>query len=269
MIDLPTTVEEPIAYNPAKMVLYGHTKLGKTEALMQIPNSLLVDLENSSGFYKGMAVNVRKIADTQNITMLDALRQVIISLNDQKVKNSNNAYYDYLIIDSGTQLEVLAGDLALQMYKATPLGKNYTGTDITTLPQGAGWGLARTAFEKLYGAFEGLYAKGIILVCHIKSTSINKNGTELTARDIALSGKLKMIVAADADAISYMYRKQNSNENILSFQTSETDLATGSRSAHLSGKNFLISEKLPDGKLITHWDKIYLPELNTKIQKKK
>ena len=138
MIELPTRVEEPIAYNPSKMVLYGHTKLGKTEALMQMPNSLLVDLENSSGFYKGMAVNVVKIAEQQRISKLDALRQVIISLNDQKAKNNNNPFYDYLIVDSGTQLEILAGDLALQMYKATPLGKNYTGTDITTLPQGAG-----------------------------------------------------------------------------------------------------------------------------------
>lgn len=72
--------------------------------------------------------------------------------------------------------------------------------------------------------------------------------------------KLKFIVTAEMDATGYIYRKQSSNENIISFKTSEQDLATGSRCQHLAGKEFLISEKLPDGTLKTYWDKIFIPE---------
>lgn len=67
---------------------------------------------------------------------------------------------------------------------------------------------------------------------------------------------MKGIVTSDADAIGFMFRSKESNQNILSFKTSETDLATGSRQPYLSGREIIISEKV-DGKLITHWEEIY------------
>lgn len=190
--------------------------------------------------------------------MISAMRDVIVALSEAKRKNNNIPVYDYLIIDSATELEDMAKNLAGQMYKATPQGKTWTGTDITTLPNGAGYNYVRQAFDRLYNSFDGLYNKSLILIGHVKSASILKNGMELQAKDINLGGKLKFIVAADMDGIAYMFRKQNSNENILSFKTSEQDLATGSRCKHLAGKEFLISEKSPEGVLTTHWDKIFV-----------
>lgn len=75
------------------------------------------------------------------------------------------------------------------------------------------------------------------------------------------------------DAIGYMYRNKEGNQNMLSFQTNELDLATGARSKHLAGREFVISEKFEvDGKTLftfdkenpgkesiikTYWEKIY------------
>lgn len=53
-----------------------------------------------------------------------------------------------------------------------------------------------------------------------------------------------------------MFRNKETNQNILSFKSSETDLATGSRQPYLTGRDIVISE-LKDGVLETHWQEIY------------
>lgn len=82
-----------------------------------------------------------------------------------------------------------------------------------------------------------------------------------------MTGKLKLIVCADADAIGYMYRNPaNNNQTILSFKTHEQDLATGARPSHLSNQEFVICEltnpdyhqKGEQKKFVTHWDKIFI-----------
>ena len=47
--------------------------------------------------------------------------------------------YKYITIDTISALEEnYAIDLALKIYKDTPMGKNFQGTDVRTLPNGAG-----------------------------------------------------------------------------------------------------------------------------------
>ena len=78
---------------------------------------------------------------------------------------------------------------------------------------------------------------------HVKDSSINKQGKDLNAKDVALTGKLKQIVCANADAIGFMFRNPtNFNQTILSFKTHEQDLATGARPPHLSNQEFVILE---------------------------
>lgn len=80
----------------------------------------------------------------------------------------------------------------------------------------------------------------------------------MAAKDIALTGKLKLIMTAQCDAIGYLYRnKENMNQVVVSFKTNELDLATGARPKHLRGQEFVLSE-LKDDEVVTHWDKIYL-----------
>jgi hypothetical protein len=70
--------------------------------------------------------------------------------------------------------------------------------------------------------------------------------------------KQKLLLAADADAIGNMYRAKDRNVNILSFKTSQNDLVSGARPAHLQNAEIEISEILDDGTFVSHWDKVFI-----------
>ena len=97
-------------------------------------------------------------------------------------------------------------------------------------------------------------ADRVILLGHLKTTNIEKNGKEVSARELDLTGKIKSMVSADVDAIGLLYRGEN-NQNILSFKTTD-DVICGARPVHLKDQEIVISE-LIDGKFITHWDKVF------------
>jgi hypothetical protein len=164
--------------------------------------------------------------------------------------------YDFIILDTTSALEDLALSLALYRYKQSPMGKSFTEDSILKLPQGSGYLHLRNGFEELYNSFKGLAGKCLILSGHVKTATITKKGVDLNARDINLTGKLKLIVSSDCDAIGYLYRNSKDGDNKLSFLTEEQDLATGSRQVYLSGKEFTIS-KMVDDKLETYWEQIF------------
>jgi len=254
---LPITTQKAISKDPRRLLIFSPPKVGKTSLVTKLPKCLIVDLEGSSPFFDGMFVDIVKIAEEKNISKLDAFKEVINALNEQKIKNKNIPVYDYIATDSASALEDLARDLANIMYKNTPMGKGFSG-DVLNLPNGAGYGYLREAFEQLYGYFDRFYKKGLIILAHTKSSSINKNGQDLSCKDVSLTGKLKQIVTSEMDAIGFLYRNKGTNENYLSFKTNEQDLASGARPVHLRQKEFLISKLLDNGELETHWENIYL-----------
>lgn len=128
---------------------------------------------------------------------------------------------------------------------ATPMGSTYTGTNVLTLPNGAGYLYLRLAFEKWLNYIETL-ADNIIYVAHLKDKLIsNKKGEEVSAKDIDLIGKGKSILCSKADAIGYMYRNKEGGLSI-SF-ISDDQVVCGSRCEHLKGQDFAFD-----------WKKIYL-----------
>lgn len=95
----------------------------------------------------------------------------------------------------------------------------------------------------------------MILIGHLTRTAISKdNGEEIDAADINLTGKLKVTVAADMDAIGKLIRKDN--QSILSFKVSPNDLISGSRREHLANKEIVVSEKTEDG-FKYYWERIF------------
>lgn len=255
---LPTTRIAAKSSNPRKLLIYSQPKVGKTSAVSQLDSCLIVDLESSASFFGGLFIDVKAIAKEQKITMFEAFKQVIIALKTQ-VKESG-IFYKYICIDSLTILEELAKELALQMYKASPVGKNFDGKDVFQLSSGAGELWFRNAMDNLYNSFDGLYSEALILIGHIKSASINKGGQEIQVRDLNVRGKGKLLICAEMDAIGYLSRNKNKAENIISFIGDEKDIVTGSRVKHLSNTEFIFSE-MKDGELITHWDKIFLKDI--------
>lgn len=247
---------------PTSLFIISPPKVGKTELATHLPNSFLIDLEGGSEAYKARKINIVKKALEDKKSKLETLSWVIKELRALPV----DKLPDYLIVDTTTALEEIAEELAVKDYKASPMGKGFTGTDITNLPNGGGYGLLRTAFKTIYSNLRPCCNKAIVFLGHVKSASINKNGQDLNAKDVALTGKIKLLFTADMDANAYLYRKGGSNENYLSFVTNEQDLFTGTRADYLAGREFLISEK-KDGKLTTHWDKIF-PSIKEKVKVK-
>lgn len=256
-IKLPTKPKDALTVNPEKLFLYSHTKAGKTRAASQLPNNLIIDLENGSNFVGGTIYNVLQVAKDNDTTPLLVLKALSEELKRSEIK------YDYITLDTCTALEEMAVGLATILYKKTPMGKSFQGKNVVVeLPNGAGYNFLRMAFEELYTMFEGIANKALIILGHIKNSSVNKDGKELQVRDIGLVGKNKILLSADMDAIGILYRNpSNPNQLLVSFRTDELDVATGARPNHLRQQEFILTEYDPEQDKFSHnWDKIFLPQ---------
>ena len=60
---LPTTKIPAVSIDPKFLILYGRPKAGKTSALAQLENNLIVDLEGGSTFIDAMSVQARSVSD--------------------------------------------------------------------------------------------------------------------------------------------------------------------------------------------------------------
>ncbi len=267
LFDINNLPEQDVLVNPRRMVLFGHAKVGKTSAVASLPNALIIDLESGSGYTKAPNVlNVtqiikderRKVStneDKNKINTISILTEVARQLDEYY--NVHGTYkYDYIVVDTISALENVARSYATLLYRNTPQGKNFTGKDVVTEVPMAGWDWLRTAFSSLITLIGHKANICTIYIGHVKSSSINVNGKDLTARDLSITGKSKLILCADVDSIGYMFRNKNS-ETIVSFLNYEQDLATGSRSEHLNGQEFVLA-KIEDGKLKTNWNQIFI-----------
>lgn len=228
-MNLPTTPTKPTAVNPRTLVIYGPPKVGKTTALAQLPNCLIVDLEDGTDYVEAMSVKVHTIQE---------LRELASALLQKQPR------YEFIAIDTVSKLEDWAEELATQNYKNSTIGKSFDGTSVLQLPKGAGYLWLRLAFAELVGLFSHCCGKGLILVGHIRDKDLDKPGIEVSAKDIDLTGKIRNIICSQADSVGYVYRKDN--KMMISFVTSET-VNCGSRCEHIKGKNMELD-----------WTKIYI-----------
>ena len=137
----------------------------------------------------------------------------------------------------------------------TPQGKNYND-DVRKLPNGAGWLFVREAFFKVIDMFKTL-SPTLILICHVKDAMINKDGKELSEMSIDLSGKTARLVAADADAIGFLYRVKN--QTVLNFNGGG-DFIVEARQPHLRGQEIVVAQSDEDNRITTFWDRVFLPD---------
>ena len=245
-LTLPTSKIPASTTNPKFLVLIGREKVGKTSALAQLDNNLIIDLEGGSTFVDAMAIQCRTISDLGEAA--SAIRA--------KNKEVGHNFYRHITIDNATSLEEICLGYAATLYRQQPVGKNWTGTDVRTLPQGSGYYYLRTAVLKVIDMFKELCDE-FILVGHIKDTIVDdpSTGEELTERSLDLVGKLAGMVCRKCDGVGYMYR--SGNEVHIKFKA-DKNIAMGCRSDHLRNKDIVISEMDDEtGVLTTHWDKIF------------
>jgi len=248
MVVLPTTKIPATSSNPQYLILYGLPKAGKTSALAQLENNLIVDLEGGSKFIDALAVQARTIQD------LGEIAQAIRAKNEEVGHN----FYKHITIDNATRLEDICMPYACTLYRQTELGKNWKGTDVTTLARGAGYKYLRDAVKKVIDMFKDLCDE-FILVGHVKDSITDKDGQEVNAKEIDLVGKLGKIVCGMADAVGYVYRKNN--ETHISFKSGGDGTIMEARARHIAGKDIIIATGNEDGSITTYWDRVYKPEV--------
>ena len=241
---LPTSKIPAVSKNPSYLIIYGLPKSGKTSAVAQLENNLIIDLEGGSTFIDAMAIQCRTIND------LGEAAQAIRAKNNEVGHN----FYRHITIDNATRLEDICMSYACTLYRQTELGKKWTGTDVTTLPRGAGYKYLRDAVKKVIDMFKELCDE-FILVGHVKDSIIEKDGAEVTAKEIDLVGKLGKILCGLADAVGYVYRK--GNETHISFVGGADDTIMEARAKHIANKDIIIATGDDNGNIKTYWDKIY------------
>ena len=221
MSKLPKKKVKASRKSPKNMIIYGAPKIGKTTVLSQLDDCLIIDLEQGSD-------------------MLDALKVQANSLKELgeigKEIYQEGRPYKYVAIDTISKLEEWCEEEGKQIYLKTPMGKNFEqknpGMSILSLPNGAGYLYLRMAYKKWIDKLNTL-ADHVILVGHLKDKMLEKKGKEVAVKDLDLTGKIKQITCANADAVGYIYR--DDEQTMVSFD-SLGDVTAGSRCEHLKGR---------------------------------
>ena len=238
-LTLPTKRIKSTRKDPRKLILYSPPKMGKTTVIAALDDCLLIDLEGGSEFVDAMKVEAKDLTELNNICTA--------------IEKAGKPY-KFIAIDTITKLEEMVHGYALKLYKSTTMGKNFVGTDVLTLPNGAGYLYLRKAFLSVLARIESL-AENVILIGHLKDKMINSNGKEVNAKDLDLTGKLKAITCADADAIGYLHRV--GNQTLVNFVSTD-EVLCGSRCNHLKGKEIVLAESNENGDIKVDWSKIYI-----------
>ena len=246
MIVLPKEEVKAKVENPRFLIIFGKPKAGKTTLASKLDNNLIVDLEGGSEFLEALAVQARSVKDLGDIA--NAIRE--------EIKSTGKKPYKYITLDNASRLEEICLSYAATLYRQTPMGKNYSGNDVRTLPNGSGYMYLQQAVRKVIDMFRDL-CDNFILIGHLKDKMINKEGEELSEMSLDLVGKLANIICGEADAVGYVYRKKN--ETHISFEGGDNSVREA-RAPHLRGKNIVIAESDENNNIKVYWDKIYLPE---------
>lgn len=260
-MELPTKRSEVKNENPAFMVIFSRPKQGKSTWISAIDDNLVIDLEDGYRALSVLKVQVRNYNDFLE------LRKLIIEkgIADGCTKENGKKPYKFITIDNATRLEEYLSSRAADLYRATLAGSKWgykkdakdapilkdgkpvkdPNANVLTLPKGQGYYWIRLAVKSVIDMFRPL-CETLILVAHVKDTMINRNGEELSEMSVDLTGKLSDIIAGQADAIGYMYRK--GNKTYMSFQGGDNILKEA-RPLHIRNKTFTVIESDDSGEI--------------------
>lgn len=249
-IVLPTQPRKALRVNPKTMVISGKHKQGKTTAVAQLPNHLILDVEGGAEFIEGNIMTPPEGAGP--VSVYKWLYDVAA-----KIKEAGRPY-DYVVIDTLSQLDILSEWKGTWDYMNSVIGKSfnrkvdsdgkviYDGNgktimlspndpnyqSVLTLPNGAGYYYTRTAILDIYEALKDLGKVCTIFICHVADKMISeKQGEQVMVKDLALTGKVQSIIPRLVDAIGTVWNEDG--QLMISFIGKE-DKIGGTRAKHLT-----------------------------------
>ena len=262
MMELPKTRSEIKNENPSFMIIFARPKQGKSTWISALDDNLVIDLEDGYRALSVLKVQARTYKDFLE------LRNLIVdkAKTDGCTRENGKKPYKFITIDNASRLEEYLNDRAGDRYRSETLAGSKWGikkdargvpilkdgkpvkdpsADITTLPNGQGYLWIRKAVKEVIDMFKPL-CETLILVAHVKDKMINRDGQEMAEMSVDLTGKLSDIIAGQADAIGYMYRK--GNKTYMSFQGGD-DTLKEARPLHLWNKVFTVIESDDSGNI--------------------
>lgn len=234
-LTLPTAPISASDSSPKCLILYGPPKVGKTTMVVALQDYLLVDAEHGSDYVSAVKVIVDDVFDFAGL--------------EDAVKKAGKPY-KFGVFDTLDGLELMCEKEATRRYKESIIGKTFKGVSVLELPNGGGYLHLRNVFYEYFNRFRQLF-KYTIFLGHIRDKFLGVEGKEVAAKDLDLTGKVRNITCAYADAIGHVYRT-TAGKLTVSFKT--TDIITcGSRCPHLTGKELQFDHP----PTLENWKQIY------------
>jgi len=260
----------PIAAKPDAMkslLLMGLPKIGKTEMLLKLPNSLHIDFQRGAEAFGGNTVNVLSALDLLTAehqksrdngpppTALDVIENLLAELT---IRQQGPKAFDFIVLDPITEMQKVGLIKGKQLYIASSqFDSKVNVNDIRMdLGYGKGYMLLEAAMIGLLSKFETLAKECLIMIAHPKNSIIMKGDKDVMIDDIDLETKVKGYIVQNCPAIGVIKRRFE-NQNWISFKRGVDDLYYGARQPHLANQEFMLSEKKPDGTLITNWQQLF------------
>ena len=219
-MSLKKVKRKAISVNPGILLLYGAPKVGKTTMLSKLDDCLVIDTEQGGNMLDGYFHSV------------DSKEELLQFYADA----TEGHEYKYFALDTIDKIVT---------WTERDVCREYDIESINDLPFGKGFGLVR---ERVMNNIKKLRSlcEHLIIIGHRKTASPIDNSTAIEPESLDLSGKLKNMVMANADAIGYMFREED--KLMVSFESGKA-LEAGSRCDHLRGKVIEFD-----------WNKIYKKE---------
>ena len=199
-----------VSDNPKSLLLYGAPKVGKTTALSQLKDCLIIDTEGGANMVDGYIETVNNRDDF--IALL------------QQAKEGHD--YTYVALDTVDKVADWAEKAVCQEESVTA---------VADLAFGKGFGMVREKVLNTIQVLKEIFPH-VIIIGHRKWAKSIVDGKALVEPEsLDLTGKLKNMLMADCDAIGYVYRDDEKGKLMVSFKPNDS-LEAGSRSPHLRGK---------------------------------
>jgi hypothetical protein len=207
-----------VSQNPKSLLLYGAPKVGKTTALSQLKDCLIIDTEGGANMIEGYVETIKS-------------REELIDLLQEAQKGHD---YRYVAIDTIDKIATWA---------EKSVCKEENVVNIADLPFGKGFGLVREKVLNTVSILKDIFPH-VIIIGHRKWARAIVDGKSIVEPEsLDLTGKLKNMLMADCDAIGYVYRDDEKDNLMVTFKANDA-LEAGSRSPHLRGKEMQLKWNL-------------------------
>tara|TARA_R110002012_G_scaffold61490_3_gene161251 strand:- start:9488 stop:10156 length:669 start_codon:yes stop_codon:yes gene_type:complete len=207
-----------VSQNPKTMLLYGAPKVGKTTALSQLDDCLIIDTEGGANMIEGYVHSVSN-------------RKELIELLKQAQEGHD---YKYVAVDTIDKIATWAEQAVCEEESVSA---------VQDLAFGKGFGLVREKVLNTVAILKKIFPH-VIIIGHRKwARAVVDSKAIVEPESLDLTGKLKNMLMADCDAIGYVYRDEDSSKLMVSFKANDA-LEAGSRSPHLKGKEMEVNWKL-------------------------